>query len=200
MSSQHLLAAALLAGTIFTPVAGAARDRGDNDFTAASQPDEEEEEEEEEEEIFDRVTDNQTDNDEDPITDLDNCSPTQLERELSEELDDVFELIRTDNPVTLQQAFNAVMYALSDEDDDPDESVVDFDELEAEMEEAGTTLEEVVWDALNEADEYVGRPTPGIYKVASRDVFLAASDGMATRKPVFAKVKPHVIRFIRDYR
>ena len=200
MSSQHLLAAALLAGTIFTPVAGAARDRGDNDFTAASQPDEEEEEEEEEEEIFDRVTDNQTDNDEDPITDLDNCSPTQLERELSEELDDVFELIRTDNPVTLQQAFNAVMYALSDEDDDPDESVVDFDELEAEMEEAGTTLEEVVWDALNEADEYVGRPTPGIYKVASRDVFFAASDGMTTRKPVFAKVKPHVIRFIRDYR
>ena len=119
---------------------------------------------------------------------------------MSEELDDVFELIRTDNPVTLQQAFNAVMYALSDEDDDPDESVVDFDELEAEMEEAGTTLEEVVWDALNEADEYVGRPTPGIYKVASRDVFLAASDGMTTRKPVFAKVKPHVIRFIRTYR
>ena len=199
MSSQHLLAAALLAGTILTPVAGTGRDRGDNDFTAASQPDEEEEEEEEEE-IFDGDTDNQTDNDEDPITDLDNCSPTQLERELSEELDDVFELIRTDNPVTLQQAFNAVMYALSDEDDDPDESVVDFDELEAEMEEAGTTLEEVVWDALNEADEFASRPTPGIYKVASRDVFLAASDGMTTRKPVFAKVKPHVIRFIRTYR
>ena len=209
MSSKHLLAATLLAGTMFTPVAGTARDRGDNDFSAVSQPDDEDDTDDEgtgDEDTDDEGTDDEgTDDegiddegtDEDNITDLDDLSQEDLDQELTDELDDIFDRGGADNPVSLQQAFTEVMYALSDAGDDASESIVDFDELEAEMEEAGTSLEQEVWNALNEADEYVSRPTPGIYKVASRDVFLAASDGMTTRRAVFAKVKPRLTRVIR---
>ena len=196
MSSKHLLAAALLAGTMFTPVAGTARDRGDNDFSAVSQPDDEDDTDDEgtdDEGTDDEGTDDEG-TDEDNITDLDDLSQEDLDQELTDELDDIFDRGGADNPVSLQQAFTEVMYALSDAGDDASESIVDFDELEAEMEEAGTSLEQEVWNALNEADEYVSRPTPGIYKVASRDVFLAASDGMTTRRAVFAKVKPRLVR------
>ena len=196
MSSKHLLAATLLAGTMFTPVAGTARDRGDNDFSAVSQPDDEDDTDDEgtdDEGTDDEGTDDEG-TDEDNITDLDDLSQEDLDQELTDELDDIFDRGGADNPVSLQQAFTEVMYALSDAGDDASESIVDFDELEAEMEEAGTSLEQEVWNALNEADEYVSRPTPGIYKVASRDVFLAASDGMTTRRAVFAKVKPRLVR------
>ena len=201
MSSKHLLAATLLAGTMFTPVAGTARDRGDNDFSAVSQPDDEDDTDDEgtgDEDTDDEGTDDEG-TDEDNITDLDDLSQEDLDQELTDELNDIFDRGGADNPVSLQQAFTEVMYALSDAGDDASESIVDFDELEAEMEEAGTSLEQEVWNALNEADEYVSRPTPGIYKVASRDVFLAASDGMTTRRAVFAKVKPRIIRVTRAY-
>ena len=173
MPSKLLLAAALLAGTIFTPMAGPARDRGDNYFSAVSQAD-------------------------DSVYDLDQLQGA-LEQELTDELDDIFQLINHDGHVSLEYAHQVVMYALSDAGDDANESIIDFDELEAEMEEAGTTLEQEVWDALEEADHYGSRTPPGIHQVASRNLHLIASDGMTTRRAVFAKVKPRLIRVIRDY-
>lgn len=85
--------------------------------------------------------------------DLDRLNNAQLAAALYAELDDVFERLNPNGNYDLDDIFDAIMYALSDVGDDSGEQYVDMDDLEEEMEEAGLSLEDVVADSLQRADQ-----------------------------------------------
>lgn len=93
------------------------------------------------------------------VTDLDAFTDAQLRRDLVAELDDIE--FDADEQHSLPELREAILEALSDEDDDDgddaNEAEIDFSDLEAEMEEAETTVEAVVDMALERADELVQR-------------------------------------------
>ena len=108
----------------------------------------------------------------DTIDDLDRLTPAQLEQEIIDELDDLFaELGLNPNGLYADDRLEeAILLALSDEGDDDNEDDVDYDELEEEMEEAGTSVEDVVAGAVEEADRITYRhesPSSGIARVKS---------------------------------
>jgi len=87
------------------------------------------------------------------VTDLDTFTAAQLDRDLEAELDDIYDGHDPDAAVDLDEVRQEVMFALSDEgDDDGIESEIDFEDLEAEMNEDHTTVAAVVTDALQSAD------------------------------------------------
>lgn len=86
-------------------------------------------------------------------TDLDSFSDQRLDRDLQDELDDVFEdhgPNDTDDVATMQ---SAIIEALSDAGDEGAETEISFADLEAEMEEDGTSVADVVHDALEHLDQ-----------------------------------------------
>ena len=108
----------------------------------------------------------------DTIDDLDRLTPAQLEQEIIDEIDDLFAEFGL-NPNGLyadDRLEEAILLALSDEGDDDNEDDVDYDELEEEMEEAGTSVEDVVSEAVQEADRITYRrewPASTIVKARS---------------------------------
>jgi hypothetical protein len=92
--------------------------------------------------------------------DLDGYSDEQLETDLADELDDIFaELGGPDAQYALDDLKTAILDALGDEGDEGDEEEMEIDlaDLNAEMAEAGTTLDDVVDEALAEADRQASR-------------------------------------------
>ena len=87
--------------------------------------------------------------------DLDSYSDAQLERDLADELDDIYSEMEPGEEYPLDELHGAILEALSDEgdEDDAEEEEIDAEDLEGEMEEDDTTLEDVVQAALLEADE-----------------------------------------------
>jgi hypothetical protein len=89
--------------------------------------------------------------------DLDKLSEQQLDAALDAELgeDDLRQCgdDDLDAPTSKEDMLQFILCALRDEGDDEGEQVTTWADLEAEMEEAGTTIEEVVRRALEEADE-----------------------------------------------
>ncbi len=93
-------------------------------------------------------------------TDLDAFSDAQLDRDLQDELDDVFEDHAPDEVADVATIQADLLEALSDDGDVGAEAEISLADLRAEMEEAGTSIEEVVHDALVRLDRAaVDRPT-----------------------------------------
>lgn len=132
------------------------------------------------------------------IDDLDEMDAQSLDEDLTDELDDVYTDygIDPEEYYDNQELVDAFMEALSDAGDTGDEQDISFAELEYEMEEAGTTVEEVVAAAVDEADDMAAISTPGFSTVASRDLQLAYR-GRARADVAFGSVKSRLIRTIR---
>ena len=134
-----------------------------------------------------------------PRTDLDSFTDQQLDRDLQDELDDVFEHHRPDDVgdvATLQREF---MEALSDDGDEGAETEISLADLEAEMQENRTTVADVVHDALERLDQ-AAMARPRLH-LAVRVVSGPRADG---RKPTYSlavrDVKRGLIRQIRAAR
>ena len=97
--------------------------------------------------------------------DLDSFEPGRLERDLQDELDDIFEFYDPDEDVTPEVMFDEIMVALGDEGDylDPEENEISLQDLRDEIEELGdgTTLEDVVMEALGVGQADAGGPASG---------------------------------------
>jgi hypothetical protein len=118
--------------------------------------------------------------------DLDTLSDAQLERDLADELDDIYGELDPDEEYSLDELHGAIMEALSDQgdEDDAEEAEIDEADLEGEMEEDDTTLEDVVQAALLEADEMASwRGSPS----SSSGLATAAQD--RNRRNGFSKPK-----------
>jgi hypothetical protein len=127
--------------------------------------------------------------------DLDSYSDAQLERDLAAELDDIYSQLEPDEEYPLDELHGAIMEALSDQgdEDDAEEAEIDEADLEGEMEEDGTTLEDVVHTALLEADEMAswgGSPS------SSSGLATAAQD--RNRRNGFSKPKMANQQVLRD--
>ena len=128
--------------------------------------------------------------------DLDQLSPDQLSSFLNAELDDIYIGRNVYGEYDLDDLFDLVMEALSDagdydfnesdDDNDQGEQVITQANLRAEMAEDGVTLEDVVWQALETADQYSQNNTSGIIRVAERP------DKKATLKTTVAVVSRNV--------
>jgi hypothetical protein len=88
-------------------------------------------------------------------TDLDSFSDAQLLRDLRDELDDILEGHDPNENVDPEDLYDEVMDAIGNEGDegDPEEAEIDLEDLEAEMEEAGTCVEDVVSEIVGKAKE-----------------------------------------------
>ena len=117
-----------------------------------------------------------------PDLELDALSDAQIDALLQAELDDedlvACGLTNPGAPKPTEEMLDIVLCALGDEGDADDEDDVDNDDLEAEMEEANTTLEAQVRAALERADAIAfGQPLPDLalgFGVSAGD--LPASD------------------------
>jgi hypothetical protein len=99
-----------------------------------------------------------------PGLDLDALSNEEINELLQDELDpDDLAACGLTNPrasKTVDEMYDIIMCALGNDGDTGDETELDFDDLEAEMEEAGTTLEAVVESALERADVMASGSAP----------------------------------------
>ncbi len=86
-------------------------------------------------------------------TDLDTFSDARLDRDLQDELDDVFDEHSPDDVADVATIQKAIMEALSDEGDEGFETEISLADLTAEMSEAGTDVEDVVHDAIEKLDQ-----------------------------------------------
>ena len=88
-------------------------------------------------------------------SDLDMLSPQELAQDLENELDDLFDELglHEDEQYMDKYLLDEIMIALSDQGDDDDEDDITFAELQDEMTEASTTLQSVITDAVELADE-----------------------------------------------
>lgn len=133
-----------------------------------------------------------------PDLDLDTLSDEEINQLLQDELDpdDLAECGLT-NPrasKTVDEMFDIIMCALGDDDDADEEAQLDFDDLEAEMEEAGTTLDAVVKRALESADVMAsGSAPPTLWLAAAGPV-----DGVVL--PSAAELPPAWTLALRDGR
>lgn len=115
--------------------------------------------------------------------DLDSYSDEQLQTDLTDELDDIYaELGDPNAQYALDDLNTAILDALGDEGDEGDEEEMEIDlaDLNAEMEEAGTTLDDVVDEALAEADRQASRrPSPSwtVVQVTSSAAFRLHNAG-----------------------
>jgi hypothetical protein len=85
-------------------------------------------------------------------TDLDTFSDERLDRDLQDELDDVFQEHPPGAVADVATIEEAIMEALSDAGDEGAEAEITLADLEAEMHEDGTDVEDVVHDAIERLD------------------------------------------------
>lgn len=130
--------------------------------------------------------------------DLDALNAQMLDAAFNDELDDIYETLDPDGFYSDEQVVDAVMAALSDNGDEGNEDIISFDELEAEMAEAGTTVEDEVTAAVEEADNYAALSN-GFRTVAGRNLQLAGDDRVMTRA-AFGSVKRRLTGNIRRFR
>lgn len=85
--------------------------------------------------------------------DLDRYSDAQLTRMLIAEIDDIYEVGPPGEQHPLATLQEEILDALSDEGDDADEDDIDREDIDDELEEADTSVDEVLEDALATADQ-----------------------------------------------
>ncbi|MFN8574477.1 MAG: hypothetical protein U0132_20665 [Gemmatimonadaceae bacterium] len=86
---------------------------------------------------------------------LDGYSDERLRHDFEAEFHEI--AFPPDAQESLSDLKTAILDALADADDDDSESDIDFQDVEDEMEEAGTTVDAVVDEALAAADELAAR-------------------------------------------
>jgi hypothetical protein len=140
--------------------------------------------------------------------DLDDLSEEQLNKFLTIELNDMFthrgQSKTLTYPLDPKRSYpvhvlrEAILYALSDADDDSDDdNVIDEDELAEEMEEANTTLEAVVDNALRRA-LMAAEESPTFVRASTDSIAQARQREM---RPEFVNqhAKALLVRAIKDY-
>jgi hypothetical protein len=98
------------------------------------------------------------------ITDLDGLSEAQLLRDLIDEIDDILDG-HDPNEVVDEDTVAEVVEALEDDGDSGAEAEIDFEDLVAEMNEAQTTVQDVVEGAL---EVHLAGGRGGDFTVAAR--------------------------------
>ncbi|MBC7898353.1 MAG: hypothetical protein H7066_23230 [Cytophagaceae bacterium] len=89
------------------------------------------------------------------VSDLDALSDAELTADLTAELDDILEHLEPNQEYPVAQLREEILDALSDEGDEgEEEEEIDFEDLDEEMAEAGTTTDACVANAVNLADEF----------------------------------------------
>jgi hypothetical protein len=147
--------------------------------------------------------------------DLDSWGDEELDADLEAELDDIFEYgFLPDQQYSIRDLHRALLAALSDQgdEDDPLEQRIALADLEAEMREADTTLSDVVWTAVVEADQIAsGRRSPiGAVAWADASAYspwseplafaigpIAREDGMTYARQAMSQVKGDIRSTIR---
>ncbi len=130
-------------------------------------------------------------------TDLDTFSDARLDRDLQDELDDVFDQHAPDDVADVATIQKAIMEALSDEGDEGFETEISLADLTAEMGEAGTDVEDVVHDAVEQLDQAaLDRPT--VHLAVFRGV--SAPGGKPSYGLAVRDAKRSLIREIRKSR
>ena len=104
--------------------------------------------------------------------DLDDYNDARLSKDLYDELDDIYQNgLQPNSRYSLEVCKEMMMDALSDDGDTGSENEIDETDLESEMEEAGTNLEDAVEQGLIRADQISSRrgssPSWGIVRVGS---------------------------------
>lgn len=98
--------------------------------------------------------------------DLDLLSDEEIAAALYAELDDVYESLEPEEVYSVSVLYQAIMYALSDAGDDEEgEDIIDLEELNEEMSEAGDSLGHVVSGALQTADQVSDSGQSGLIRV-----------------------------------
>ncbi|TAL34620.1 hypothetical protein [Phenylobacterium sp.] len=97
--------------------------------------------------------------------DLDLLSDEEIAEALYAELDDVYERLQPEGVYNIDVLYQTIMYALSDAGDDDSEDVIDMEELDEEMGEAGDSLAHVVSGALQSADQVSDSGQGGLIRV-----------------------------------
>lgn len=126
--------------------------------------------------------------------DLDKYTDARLDRDLQAELSEIFDGHDRNEPVDIQELNTELMEALSDEHDDGDPSRLDisFEDIEAEMEEDGTTVADVVMKGLRQVDR--ASAGTGMLVLAS---YTGSADLRVTRELAVRQTKKEIIREIR---
>lgn len=113
--------------------------------------------------------------------DLDSLPPEELDEDLTAELADVFEQLDDPNAAyPIDELYTVIMAALSDDNDDGAEDEISQADLEAEMEEAGTDLQNVVMGALRQADT-ASIGTLGVVKASTFGLELVRAGAVRTQ-------------------
>lgn len=107
------------------------------------------------------------------MSDPDTFSDAQLLRALTDEIDDAFDADEADKEVDLDDLAERILAALSDDGDSDYETEIDFEDFEAEMEEAETTLRRVIAQALDAADEVAALNNASLYRHAALELHAA---------------------------
>jgi hypothetical protein len=128
-----------------------------------------------------------------PDVDLDTWTDQHLDAAIQAELDDD-DLIacgigNPDAAKTKEQMYRVIICALKDGGDDASEQELDYEDLQIEMREANTTVEAVVWNAMDEADELATGPQAGATWVAALLHGGAAPTPAAADAQWFAQIR-----------
>ncbi len=140
--------------------------------------------------------------------DLDRYTDEQLQEYLFAELDDMSQFESPDEQYDIDELRSAILTALSDEGDEDDEGEQQIDraDLVEEMNEAETTVEDVVDEALARADELASRtgsPSWTIVQVSSPNVGLSPNaqdrnqSGHTTARVAITEVESKIISNVR---
>ena len=128
--------------------------------------------------------------------DPDSLDDATLQHDLEAELDDIYADHDPDSQFELADLKEAMLEALGDEGDEGDEEEIDFDDLEADMEEAGTTIEAVLDEALAQADAIASnqQPTWSIVRVRLGLGSQRRGNGRTTPRQSVQQAVPRIIR------
>jgi hypothetical protein len=97
--------------------------------------------------------------------DLDSYTDAQLKRDLDAELDDIYKKLGDPNGEYNLDALKTDILEALDDNGEGAEDEIDIADLNDEMTEAGTTLEDVVDDALAKADELSYRQASPAWRI-----------------------------------
>ena len=130
---------------------------------------------------------------------LDGYDNARLDRDLEEELDDLYELLPNRDGLTpLDVLHNDILQILQDDSDDEDE--IDFDDLKDEVEEDDMTIDEVVDRGLDQADDLASLRAPVTWVLARLSAAPQRGDNRTTPRLAVRQVKGSFIMAIRDVR
>lgn len=135
----------------------------------------------------------------DELDDLDRFCDKLLDFYLEAELDD-YDEDKWDDLQDLDTLHAIIMDEFQDAGDDRSEQAISFEELEREMIEAGTTLSDVVWEALLLADELASlQPTTTWGSRFLNFIFPAAVAQDRNRYTTYRTAKQQVKTTVKTY-